>query len=151
MAEVSIPQPKHPWVTLGYEPVRGLMNRHISRYLRAQRKNMRRFFTERGLLDLALRLRQIRKSRQGMLAKNRMFQEVLNDYTKLVNPAVEAATQSAAETADQQTAANPAVEVQTTGHRNDIAGVGDHGNRSDAGASVPEVAGADGAGVVIEE
>jgi hypothetical protein len=29
---------------------------------------------------------QIRKSRQDMLAKNRMFQKVLNEYSALANP-----------------------------------------------------------------
>lgn len=74
------------WASFGYEPVGAIVNRLLARYLRAQRKNMRRFFEERGLFTLADRMKQIRKSRQGMLAKNRMFQQVLNDYSKLVNP-----------------------------------------------------------------
>ena len=76
------------WPSFGYEPVPGLANRHISRYLRTQRKNMRRFFAERGLYVLLDRMDQIRNSRQGMLAKNRMFQEVLNSYAKLTTPTV---------------------------------------------------------------
>jgi hypothetical protein len=76
------------WSRFGYQPVPGLANRHISRYLRTQRKNMRRFFEERGLFTLADRMKQIRKSRQGMMAKNRYFQQVLNDYSKLVNPTI---------------------------------------------------------------
>lgn len=76
------------WPGFGYEPVRGLANRYISRYLRTQRKNMRRFFQERGLYALAERMNQIRNSRQGMLAKNLMFQAVLNDYAKLSSPPV---------------------------------------------------------------
>ena len=75
-----------PWASFGYEPVGAIVNRLLARYLRAQRKNMRRFFQERGMYVLADRMNQIRKSRQGMLAKNRMFQEVLNDYSKLSNP-----------------------------------------------------------------
>ncbi len=77
------------WPGFGYEPVRGLANRHISRYLRTQRKNMRRFFQERGLFALADRMDQIRNSRQGMLAKNRMFQEVLDLYAQQSMPARE--------------------------------------------------------------
>lgn len=151
MAEAnSISQPKRSWVTLGYEPVRGLQDRIISRYLRGQRKNMERFFRERGLLDSAERMRQIRLSRQGMLAKNRMFQEVLNEYAQRVNPQG-TAPQPVAEAADQQATASPAVEVQTEGHRDDITGAGARGDRGDTDGSVPEVAGADGAGVVIEE
>jgi hypothetical protein len=74
------------WPTFGYVQVPGLANRLISRYLRTQRKNMRRFFQERGLYILLDRMNQIRNSRQGMLAKNRYFQEVLNEYSKLANP-----------------------------------------------------------------
>src|ERR1700677_1313949 len=81
-------EPQKRWAEFGYEPVRGLMNRHISRHLRTQRKNMRRFFEERGLFTLVERMNQIRKSRQGMLEKNRMFQGVLNEYQKLVTPTV---------------------------------------------------------------
>ena len=77
-----------PWASFGYEPVGAIVNRLLARYLRAQRKNMRRFFQERGMYVLADRMNQIRKSRQGMLAKNRMFQEVLNDYSKIANPVV---------------------------------------------------------------
>lgn len=76
------------WAEFGYEQVRGLANRHISRYLRTQRKNMRRFFQERGLYTLAERMNQIRNSRQGMLAKNLMFQQVLDSYAKLTTPVV---------------------------------------------------------------
>jgi hypothetical protein len=74
------------WPGFGYEQVPGLANRLLARYLRTQRKNMLRFFQERGLFDLAERMMQIRNSRQGMLAKNRYFQQVLNEYSKLANP-----------------------------------------------------------------
>jgi hypothetical protein len=73
------------WPGFKYEQVPGLANRLIARYLRTQRKNMRRFFEERGLFALADRMRQIRNSRQGTIAKNRYFQEVLNEYSKLAN------------------------------------------------------------------
>lgn len=76
------------WPGFGYQQVPGLANRLISRYLRTQRKNMKRFFEERGLYTLAERMNQIRNSRQGMLAKNRMFQGVLSEYQQLVTPAV---------------------------------------------------------------
>lgn len=75
-----------PWASFGYEPVGAIVNRLLSRYLRAQRKNMLRFFQERNMFALADRMNQIRKSRQGMLAKNRMFQEVLNQYAALSMP-----------------------------------------------------------------
>lgn len=77
-----------PWSEFKYEPVGAIVNRLLARYLRAQRKNMRRFFQERGMFALADRMNQIRNSRQGMLAKNRYFQEVLNDYAKLTTPPV---------------------------------------------------------------
>jgi hypothetical protein len=81
-------QQRKPWEGFGYEPVGVITNKLISRYLRTQRKNMRRFFEERGLFTLAERMNQIRKSRQGMLEKNRMFQAVLNDYSRLANTSV---------------------------------------------------------------
>ena len=80
---MSAPQ---PWAKFGYAPVGAITNRLIARYLRTQRKNMLRFFQDRGLYTLANRMRQIRNSRQGMLAKNRYFQEVLNEYAELTNP-----------------------------------------------------------------
>ena len=79
---------RKPFASMGYEPVPAIVNRLLARYLRAQRKNMRRIFEERGLFALADRMNQIRRSRQGMMAKNRMFQQVLNDYSKLVNPTI---------------------------------------------------------------
>jgi hypothetical protein len=79
---------KVPWAGFGYQPVPFLVNRLLARYLRAQRKSMRRVFEERGLWELADRMRQIRKSKQGMMAKNRMFQAVLNEYSRLVNSQV---------------------------------------------------------------
>jgi hypothetical protein len=75
-----------PWANFGYEPVGAIVNKLLARYLRTQRKNMKRFFEERGLYALADRMKQIRNSRQGMIAKNRYFQEVLNEYAKLTNP-----------------------------------------------------------------
>jgi hypothetical protein len=76
------------WAEFGYEPVPGLANRLIARYLRTQRKNMLRFFQERNMFALADRMKQIRNSRQGMIAKNRMFQEVLHEYAQLTSPPV---------------------------------------------------------------
>jgi len=77
-----------PWAGMGYAPVGAIANKLLARYLRTQRKNMLRFFTERNMFALADRMDQIRKSRQGMLAKNRYFQEVLNEYAKLSSPPV---------------------------------------------------------------
>jgi len=79
-------EPQTRWPSFGYVQVPGLANRLISRYLRTQRKNMLRFFQERGLYKLAERMKQIRNSRQGVIAKNRMFQNVLTEYAKLTNP-----------------------------------------------------------------
>jgi hypothetical protein len=76
------------WAEFKYEPVGPVVMKLMGRYLRTQRKNMLRFFQERGLYALADRMKQIRNSRQGMLAKNRYFQEVLNDYAKLTAPPV---------------------------------------------------------------
>lgn len=131
MAEVS------KWGALGYQQVPGLANRIISRYLRAQRRNMRRFFMERGLFDLAERMNQIRHSRQGMLAKNRMFQKVLNEYSE------RATARPATEAASSENQGVDALGLRTSG--------GASRDRDDSGGSIPEMASADGAGVVIEE
>jgi hypothetical protein len=81
-------EPLTPFASLGYQQVPGLANRLIARYLRTQRKNMRRLFQERGLHKRADRMNQIRNSRQGMLAKNRYFQQVLNEYAALAGPSL---------------------------------------------------------------
>ncbi len=77
-----------PFASLGYEPVGPVVMKLMARYLRTQRKNMRRFFAERNLFELADRMSQIRKSKQGMMAKNSMFQAVLNEYARLSSPPV---------------------------------------------------------------
>jgi len=109
-----------PFASMGYQPVGPIVNRLLARYLRTQRKNMRRFFQERGFYVLAERMNQIRKSRQGMLAKNRMFQQVLNEYSKLVTPATVASVPGSAirpspviagETEDPQTGGDDALGV----------------------------------------
>jgi hypothetical protein len=143
----SPPASPKPWSGFGYESVPGLANRLISRYLRSQRHNMERFFQERGLLESAERMRQIRLSRQGMMAKNRMFQEVLGEYAR-------GATATAVpEAANLEVGADTDVGLQDTigqrlaGHGD---GVGADGIRPDAGSSVPVVAVED-SGPVIQE
>lgn len=131
------------WGALGYQQVPGLANRIISRYLRTQRKTMARFFTERGLFDLAERIRQIRHSRQGMLAKNQMFQEVLNDYSALVQRATPVV-------APQAEAANPQGEGTTAVVLHGAGALADR-DRSDAVHGVPGLAVSAGNGIVIEE
>lgn len=76
------------WAKFGYQPVGAITTKLLARYLRTQRKNMRRFFQERGYFALLDRMNQIKKSRQGMMAKNRMFQQVLNEYAALTQPTV---------------------------------------------------------------
>jgi hypothetical protein len=136
-------QEKSRWPGFKYEPVRGLMGRHISRYLRIQRKNMRRFFTERGMFDLAERLNVIRKdSAMGMLETNRKFQEILNEYSQRTAP------QSTAKTDDQQSADDPVlgdnVDMPATG-------IDSSGSSDNPGKGVPELASQDGAELLIEE
>lgn len=86
MAEPA--KPKEKWGALGYKPVPGLINRVISRYLRGERKKMRRFFAERGMDIYVLRLDALRRNpRMSMLEKNKAFQEILNDYAQQVTGA----------------------------------------------------------------
>lgn len=136
---------KPKWAGLGYEQVPGLANRIIARYLRGQRRNMERFFTERGLYESADRMRQIRLSRQGMMAKNKMFQEVLNEYATRATP------RPADEANHQQGEGSRAVEVPV-----DVEAMGNihaDGSRpgSDAAAGVSGLANPADAGPVIEE
>jgi hypothetical protein len=130
--------PQTRWAGLGYQQVPGLANRLIARYLRAQRRTMLRFFRERGMLDLAYRMELIRTSRQGMMAKNRMFQVVLDDYAKRAAP-----LPAVSETPHQQTERGADLEVRLP----DAAS----GSGQDSGGGVPEVASDNGAGAVIEE
>jgi hypothetical protein len=79
-------QPTTPWAGFKYQPVPGLMNRHIARFLRRERKRMRRNFLERGFVDLYLQLEEIRRdSTQGFMQKNRRFQRVMNEYIASVS------------------------------------------------------------------
>jgi hypothetical protein len=140
-------KPKPKWAGLGYEQVPGLANRIISRYLRGQRKNMERFFTERGLHDSAERMRQIRLSRQGMLAKNRMFQEVLGEYAQSFNQPETSEAQPAAEAGNLEGARSTDMVLQDTPE----ATVEPVRSGPDPGGGLPVVAGEDGVGIVIEE
>lgn len=124
------------WPGLGYEQVRGLSDRLISRYLRTQRRGMRRFFAENGFYHLAARMDEIRRSRQGMLAKNQMFQEVLNAY------AVERTRETT------PVAGDGSVVLQRVPVPADD---GADSGGSDAGASVQALAPDGSAGPVIEE
>lgn len=125
------------WAGLGYQQVRGLADRHIARYLRASRKTMTRFFTDRGLVDFTERMVQIRKSRQGMMAKNQMFQEVLDDYANVV----------VAEANDTQAEGKPDVGVQAPAPSGPVpAGTG-----TDTGSGVPPVESGASSGMLIEE
>jgi hypothetical protein len=90
-------------------PVAYVVNKRIGRYLRTQRKNMLRFFQERGLYTLVDRMNQIRNSRQGMLAKNRYFQEVLNEYSRLANPTVTPSVPGSVLRPDPQPAPAPVI------------------------------------------
>lgn len=98
---------------------------------------MLRFFMERGLFDLAERLNQIKRSRQGMLAKNREFQKVLNEYSE------RATARPATEAASSENPGDNALGLRTSG--------GASRDSIDAGGGVPEMASADGAGIVIAE
>jgi hypothetical protein len=162
MAEALPQQAQTRWPGFKYEQVPGLANRLIARYLRYQRKNMIRFFTERGLVDLAERMRQIKNSRQGMMAKNRMFQEVLNEYARQVSPQL-ASTESAGKPGESQSGSGPSeavdgeaaagVPAQPVVVLPETIRAGEPGGDGvDASGSVPMVAREDGSDeLVIEE
>ena len=143
-----------PWAGFGYAPVRGLVDRHVARFLRTQRKTMRRFFQERGHLDLFAQLDDLRKnSARDFRSKNTTFQRILNEYisranpvpvqTAAVDPIAEAASTIEARgvvvPAAGPVASSPDIDPQPSG------------DGADAISGVSEVAGAAGDGVVIEE
>jgi hypothetical protein len=69
-------------------PVRDLANRYISRFLRAQRKNLRRTFAERGQLDLLAQLEELKRNpRLDFMEKNKRFQRIINEYLARTAPA----------------------------------------------------------------
>lgn len=145
--EQFTPKTVTKWGALGYQQVPGLANRIISRYLRAQRRNMLRFFLERGFLDLAERLRQIKLSRQGMMAKNRMFQKVLDDYAKRTTPQ----PVSEATPVGNTRSWDMGLSNSNSALDGDRSGSAASGIRADAGDSVPEMEKSDSSGIVIEE
>ena len=139
------------WDALGYQPVRGLVNTHIARYLRHQRKNMRRFFAERGMVDWFLRLEEIRKDpRRDFMQKNRSFQRILNEYTASSVPSVADGMAPKAGDTGAPGSGVPAagLDVRAAGPALAVSGadLSDHD-----GGGVPEVARDDGAQPVIEE
>jgi hypothetical protein len=132
------------WPGFKYQQVPGLANRHIARWLRTQRKNMRRLFAERGMLDLVERMDWIQKSRQGMMAKNRMFQKVLDDYAQRTT------TGAAPKAENSQALPQPGLDVRVES----TDPVDPERVRSDSSGGVPRVAGDHGgvcAEPVIEE
>jgi hypothetical protein len=151
MTEEFQPEQKQRWPGFKYEPVPGLIDRHISRYLRASRRNMMRFFHERRLADLEERMRQIRNSRQGMMAKNQMFQKVLNEYAQLVSPTVQPAPGETAPAAAPEAAHTEGEGAAGVVVPDEGAAVPVRGDGEVPTGSVPAVASEDGPGLVIEE
>jgi hypothetical protein len=135
-----------PWAGLKYEPVRSLVDKQVARFLRAQRKNMRRFFLERGHLDLYAQLEELRRQpNRNFRQKNESFQRILNEHIARTSPppASEAAPEAAV----------GGVVLPDTGPvaSGTDASVQPGGDRANAGAGVQEVAGAGGDGIVIDE
>jgi hypothetical protein len=143
---MAMNEQKTPWPGFKYQQVPGLANRHIARWLRTQRKTMARLFASRGMYDLVERMQRIRLSRQGMMAKNRMFQEVLDAYARATAPAVPETAHVPQEGAlDLHDRAALEGSLRGSGART-ADGLGPH----DAG-SVQPVAREDGSEPVIEE
>jgi len=133
-----------PWAGFGYEPVRGLVDHHVARFLRTQRKNMRRFFQERGHLDLFAQLDELCKDpTRNFMSKNTGFQRILNEYIARTAPPV-------AEAASSMEPGNVVV-PDAGADESSTDTLHSCGGRSDAGDNVPEVAQSDDAGIVIEE
>lgn len=136
--------PRKPWSGLGYEPVPGLTNRIIARWLRSQRKNIRRMLEERGFVDLLGQMEELRRNpRMNFMQKNQRYQVIMNEYIARVSPPTGQAApalESVARVVDlrdePERQPDQPVEVRV-------------GISSDAAGSVQPVA--DESGVVIEE
>src|SRR6266853_1203440 len=129
-----------PWVGFGYAPVRGLVDRKIARFLRTQRKNMRRFFQERGHLDLYAQLDSLRKDpTRTFMQKNTTFQRILNEHIARTVPAADAAPSAAAVEASPELAPRALVVPSSgqAGFSPEVL-VQPSGDWRDAGGSVPE-------------
>lgn len=139
-----------PWAGFRYAPVRGLVDRQIARFLRTQRKNMRRFFLERGHLDLFAQLDELRKEpHRDFRQKNVTFQRILNEHIARSVPDAKAVPGAVTEAEAPVDRERGGVDLPA-GPRPAIDSVGD---RPDAGVRVPELAAENvgGDGVVIEE
>ena len=102
-------QEKVPWPGFRYAPVRGLRDRLLARWLRTQRKNLRRVFAERGHVDLLADLEKLKRNpRRSFLQKNRVFQRIMNEYIARVTPRTSAAAVGG-EAAPEPVAGNVAV------------------------------------------
>lgn len=157
--------PQVPWAGFGYRPVRGLVDRHIARFLRTQRKNMRRFFAERGHLDLFSQLDELRKnSRADFRRKNEIFQRILNEHIARTVPGVPTGHDVAGQTersgqleAVVSEAADPTVAgvvdvPVVSGVPTEYEGLQPDGVGTNTNGSVQAMATGDGSdGVVIEE
>lgn len=149
-----------PWAGFGYAPVRDLSYRHVARFLRTQRKNVRRFFQEQGHLDLFAQMDELRKdSTRNFVQKNTTFQKILNEHISRSAPpamAPKAAHADAAEAAHLEVSpdANLGVQDPVGGQlEGPDLGLGASGIRPDDRNSVPGLASQDVAdtGLVIEE
>ena len=99
-----------PWAGFKYEPVPGLINRHISRFLRSQRKNIRRMLAERGHTDLLDDMVALKRDPTlNFMQKNKRFQRIMNEYIARTTP-VPAPEAAPAEAAGDPNVGLPAAE-----------------------------------------
>jgi hypothetical protein len=120
---------------LQYVPIRGAWERVQYRALRSSRKAMQRVFRQRGLIDFAERMEQLRKNpRLNGAEKRLVFEGILNDYAKFVTE--QQAPKTDGETPDSKDGGeSAAVDLQSGASE-----VKD-GSREDAAVGVPELAG----------
>jgi hypothetical protein len=120
-------EPSKNWPGFKYEPVPGLSERHVARFLRTQRKNMRRVFAAKGAMDLAAQLDALRRdpTRDGT-QKNQAFQRILNEHITRATP------QPAAKADDPQAEGHAGLGLHVPG----TTGQPDQGAGTDTGGGV---------------
>jgi hypothetical protein len=120
------------WPMLQYVPIRGAWERVQYRALRSSRKAMQRVFRQRGLIDFAERMEDLRKNpRLNGAEKRLVFEGILNDYAKFVTE--QQAPTAAAEADAVEVSGNPDVVVPSG------EGGGTEGPGQDAAVGVPEL------------
>jgi hypothetical protein len=124
------------------------VDRKVARFLRTQRKNLRRFFQSRGMLDLYDQMEQLRKQpNRGFMQKNRSFQRIMNEYIASTNT-----SKAASAVVGGEVGSGTVVGMRPAGSDDrSLEGTGGDGEHTAGGVQDVATRAANDTGVVIEE